>query len=110
MPERSTALRDLAVLIGAALVVRVVGAWLVPFPPHVDAAYYTMIAEQLATGHGFTAPALWSFLEVGGRLPADPTLPVPSNGHWMPLTAVVSGGFMSVFGAGWRGGQVPMVF
>src|SRR5688500_2378781 len=110
MPERSTAIRDLVILTALALLARTVAAWLVPFPPHVDAAYYTMVAEQLATGHGFMAPALWSFLEVGGRLPADPTLPVASNAHWMPLTAVVSGGFMSVFGADWRGGQVPMVF
>ncbi len=109
MPERSTVLRDLAILTGAALVVRAIAAWLVPFPPHVDAAYYTMVAEQLATGNGFTAPALWSFLEVGGRLPAAPALPVPSNGHWMPLTSVVSGGFMSVLGADWRAGQVPMI-
>ena len=109
MPERSTAIRDLAILTALALLVRIVAGWLVPFPPHVDAAYYTMVAEQLATGNGFTAPALWSFLEVGGRLPVDPTLPAPSNGHWMPVTAVVSAGFMALLGGDWRAGQVPMV-
>ena len=109
MPERSTVLRDLALLTAVAFIVRTVAAGLVPFPPHVDAAYYTMVAEQLATGHGFTAPALWSFLEVGGGLPSEPSLPVPSNGHWMPMTAIVSAGSMSLFGADWRAGQVPMV-
>jgi len=109
MPERPTLVRDLAVLTAVALLVRTVAAWLVPAPPHVDAAYYTMVAEQLATGNGFTAPALWSFLEVGGRLPADPQLPVTSNAHWMPLTAIIAAGSMAVLGPDWRAGQVPMV-
>ncbi|MEJ7803199.1 MAG: phospholipid carrier-dependent glycosyltransferase [Candidatus Limnocylindria bacterium] len=109
MPARSVIIRDLVSLTAVALVVRVVSAWLVPAPPHVDAAYYTMVGEQLAIGNGFSAPALWSFLEVGGRLPANPDLPVPSNGHWMPLTAIVSGAFMTILGPGWRAGQVPMV-
>ena len=109
MPQRSTLMRDLALVTAAALLVRTVAAWLVPAPPHVDAAYYTMVGEQLATGNGFTAPVLWSFLEVGGRLPADPQLPVPSNAHWMPLTAIVAGAAMAIFGADWRAGQVPMV-
>ncbi len=57
-----------------------------------------MVAEQLATGHGFSAPVLWSFLEVGGSLPADPMLPVPSNGHWMPLTSIVAAAGMALLG------------
>ena len=109
MSDRATMWRDLGILTALALVVRAVAAWLVPFPPHVDAAYYTMVAEQLATGNGFTAPALWSFLEVGGRLPIDAQLPVPSNGHWMPMPAIVAGAFMAVLGPDWRAGQLPMV-
>ena len=109
MSDRAALWRDLGVLTALALVVRAVAAWLVPFPPHVDAAYYTMVAEQLATGNGFTAPALWSFLEVGGRLPVDTQLPVPSNGHWMPMPAVVAGSFMALLGPEWRVGQVAMV-
>lgn len=101
--------RDLALLTAVALVVRSIAAWVVSFPPHVDAAYYTMVAEQLATGNGFTAPALWSFLEVGGHLPADPTLPVPSNGHWMPMPAIVAALPITLFGPDWRAGQIPMV-
>lgn len=109
MSDRATMWRDLGILTALALAVRAVAAWVVPFPPHVDAAYYTMVAEQLATGKGFTAPALWSFLEVGGRLPVDPQLPVPSNGHWMPMAAVVAGASMALVGPEWRAGQVPMI-
>ena len=100
---------DLVLLTLGALAVRTVGAVLVDAPPHVDAAYYTMVGEQLATGHNFSAPAIWSFLEVGGRLPVDPSLPVPSNGHWMPMPEIVAAASMAIFGADWRAGQVPMV-
>ena len=109
MPIRGVLWRDLAILVAATLVVRSIGAWLIPFPPHVDAAYYTMVAERLAAGEGFTAPVLWSFLEVGGKLPANPALPVPSNAHWMPLTSMVAALPMSVLGVGWRAGQVSAV-
>ncbi len=102
-------IRDLLLLLAGALVARVAGALLVDGAPYTDSAYYTLVSERLATGHGFTVPVLYSFLEVGGRLPADPTLPVPSNGHWMPLASVVAAGFMAVFGPEWRAGQVPMV-
>ena len=104
--------RDLLALFGIALLARIAAAWLIDYPPYTDPAYYFMVAQQLVDGHGFTAPALWSFLEVGGRLPADPTLPVPSNGHWMPLTSVVAAASMAIFepllGA-WRAAQLPFV-
>jgi len=102
-------LRDLLLLLAAALVARVVAAWLVPAAPYTDAAYYTLVAERLADGFGFTLPVLYSFLEVGGSLPADPSLPVASNGHWMPLTSVLAAPSMVLFGVDWRAGQVPMV-
>jgi hypothetical protein len=101
--------RDLVFLTALALVARIVAALLVPSPPYVDAAYYTLVAERLANGNGFSVPVLWSFLEVGGHLPADPMLPVPSNGHWMPLTSVVATVPMALLGASWAAGQVAMV-
>jgi hypothetical protein len=55
---------------------------------------------------------LWSFLEVGGRLPANPMLPVPSNGHWMPLTSVVAAASVAVLEpvlGSWRAAQLPFV-
>src|SRR5687768_2302618 len=103
-------LRDLGLLLLGALAVRALAAWLVPTAPYTDAAYYTLVAQRLADGFGFTIPVLYSFLEVGGALPADPVLPIPSNGHWMPLTSVVAAAGMSVLGGSdWRAGQVPMV-
>src|SRR6266508_974081 len=99
---------DLVVLTVLALIARVAGAAITGYAPYTDPAYYSLVAERLATGHGFTVPAIWSFLEVGSRLPDPATLPVASNGHWMPLTSIVAAGSMALFGATWRAGQVPM--
>ena len=100
---------DLALLTLAALLARVAAAGVVSYSPYTDPAYYAMVAEQLATGNGFSAPVLWSFLEVGGQLPADPGLPVASNGHWMPLTSIVAAAGMAVLGPDLRAGQVLIV-
>jgi 4-amino-4-deoxy-L-arabinose transferase-like glycosyltransferase len=104
--------RDLAVLFGLALLTRLLAALLIDYPPYVDPAYYQLVGERLAAGHGFSVPVLWSFLEVGGRLPAEPVLPVPSNGHWMPLTSIVAAGSIAIFGdllGPWRAAQLPMI-
>jgi hypothetical protein len=102
-------MRDLVILVGLALALRTAAALLVPAPPYIDAAYYELVAERLADGYGFSVPVLYSFLEVGGTLPADPGLPVPSNGHWMPLASIIAAAPMTLFGSEWRIGQVPMV-
>ncbi|HYN64821.1 MAG TPA: hypothetical protein VES36_09490, partial [Candidatus Limnocylindrales bacterium] len=104
--------RDVAILFAVALVVRAVAALLVDYPPYTDPAYYLIVAERLADGQGFTTPVLWSFLEVGGRLPANGTLPVPSNGHWMPLTSMVAAASIALFEpllGLWRAAQLPFV-
>lgn len=101
--------RDIAWITAAALVLRTIGALVVPWVPYLDASYYTLVAERLATGHGFTVPVIWAFLDVGGTLPADPTLPIPSNAHWPPLGSIVAAGAMVLFGPTWQAGQVPMV-
>jgi 4-amino-4-deoxy-L-arabinose transferase-like glycosyltransferase len=104
--------RDLVTLFALALGVRIAAALLLDYAPYTDPAYYRLVADQLAAGHGFTVPVLWSFLEVGGRLPLHPTLPVPSNGHWMPLTSILAAGSMwllgGVLGEG-RAAQVPTI-
>jgi 4-amino-4-deoxy-L-arabinose transferase-like glycosyltransferase len=104
--------RDLAMLFGLALVTRLAAALLIDYPPYGDPAYYQLVGEQLAAGHGFSVPVLWSFLEVGGRMPAEPMLPVPSNGHWMPLTSIVAAGSIALFGdllGSWRAAELPMI-
>jgi dolichyl-phosphate-mannose-protein mannosyltransferase len=103
---------DLVALAALAIVARLAAAALVPYPPYTDPAYYSLVAQQLAAGHGFNVPALWSFLEVGGHLPAAPTLPVPSNGHWMPLTSIVASGFVAALGptiGAWRAAEIPTI-
>src|SRR5438067_7486761 len=100
---------DLAVLTFLALVARIGAAALVDYAPYTDPAYYSLVAERLATGQGFSVPVIWSFLEVGSRIPSQAVLPVASNGHWMPLTSVVAAAFMAILGPTWRAGQVPMV-
>lgn len=111
MRDRLTAARasDLIWLGGLALLARIAAAWVVDWAPYTDPAYYTLVATRLAEGHGFTVPVIWSFLEVGAQLPADPALPVASNGHWMPLTSIVAAGSMALFGTTYQAGQVPMV-
>lgn len=104
--------RDLLVLLGLALATRVAAALLVDYPPYGDPAYYQVVGQELVAGHGFSVPVLWSFLEVGGRLPAHPMLPLPSNGHWMPLTSILAAGSIAVFGeviSPWRAAQLPMI-
>jgi len=101
--------RDLLVLFLVALVARVVAVILVPWPPFTDPAYYSMIAQRLAEGHGFTTPVLWSFIEVGSVIPDPAVLPVPSNAHWMPLTSLVAASSMAVLGPSYIAGTVPLV-
>lgn len=100
---------ELAILFVVGLVARVAAAAPVDYAPYTDPAYYTLVAQALASGEGFTVPVIWSFLEVGSTLPDPAALPVPSNGHWMPLTSIVAAGSMTLFGESWRAGQVPML-
>ncbi len=67
-------------------------------PAYPDSFYYVNVARQLAAGHGFTTDVLWIFAEVGGRIPASPVLPIPSNAHWMPLASLVQVPFIWLLG------------
>ena len=72
-----------------ALAVRVVVAAFFVEPAYPDALYYANLGRELATGGGFSVDYIWNFVEVGGTLPAEGELPIPSNAHWMPLAAVI---------------------
>jgi hypothetical protein len=100
--------RDLILLGAAALVARAIAVIVLPWPPFTDPAYYSMIAQRLAEGHGFSAPVLYSFIEVGSRIPDPAILPVPSNAHWMPLTSIVAAASMAVFGSSYVAGTIPL--
>ena len=82
-----------------ALVGRLVLITLHPDPAYPDSFYYADVARSLATGHGFNVDFVWIFAEVGGKIPAVPVLPIPSNAHWMPLASLVQVPFLVVFGA-----------
>lgn len=92
------------VLFLVALVVRAAAGAILPGPGYIDSFYYVDVARQLAAGHGFSIPFIWSYVEVGGHLPADPVLPIPSNAHWMPLASLVQVPFI------WLLGATPLAF
>jgi len=96
-------LRCTTVLIPLALYVLAVAVRLVlvavfPDPAYVDSAYYVDVAQQVAAGHGFNVDFIWIFPEVGGGIPANPVLPIPSNAHWMPLASIVQVPFIWLLG------------
>jgi hypothetical protein len=72
-----------------ALAVRALAAAVHPDPAYPDSFYYVNVARTLAAGNGFSIDYVWNFVDVGGRLPPSPGLPIPSNAHWMPLAQLV---------------------
>jgi hypothetical protein len=86
---RCLAVRKLIALFALAVAVRAVVFGLFPFAAYPDAYYYADVARALHSGAGFNIDFIWSFVDVGGKIPANPTLPIPSNAHWMPLAVVI---------------------
>jgi len=86
---RCDAVRTCIALYALALAVRAVVFGLHPDAAYPDAYYYVEVARALHAGQGFNIDFIWSFVDVGGRIPALPTLPIPSNAHWMPLASIV---------------------
>jgi hypothetical protein len=91
-------MRTPVLLYGLALVVRLVLIWHFPDPAYPDSFYYSDVARALHDGQGFNVDFIWIFAEVGGTLPTDPTLPIPSNAHWMPLASLIQVPFLAAFG------------
>ena len=91
-------MRTPLLLYALAFVVRGLLIWHFPDPAYPDSSYYVDVARQLHAGQGFNVDFIWIFAEVGGVIPADPTLPIPSNAHWMPLASMVQVPFLAVFG------------
>ena len=78
--------------------VRILTASVMPDPAYPDSFYYVNVARELAAGHGLSVDYIWNFVEVGGKLPAVGTLPIPSNAHWMPLAVFIQVPFIWLFG------------
>ena len=96
-------------LYGLAFVVRAGLMVLFPDPGYPDSAYYVDVARSLASGHGLSVDFVWIFAEVGGRLPANPVLPIPSNAHWLPLASFIQAPFVAVMGPTAIASALPMV-
>jgi 4-amino-4-deoxy-L-arabinose transferase-like glycosyltransferase len=76
-------------LFAIAFLARAGSALLFADAGYPDAYYYASVASSLAGGRGFEVDYIWSFIDVGGMLPAEGMLPIASNAHWMPLAALI---------------------
>ena len=78
---RCDAVRILFALYSFALAARAVLFAVHPDAAYPDSFYYVDVARALQAGHGFNIDFIWSFVDVGGRIPAQPILPIASNAH-----------------------------
>ncbi|MFO1538989.1 MAG: glycosyltransferase family 39 protein, partial [Chloroflexota bacterium] len=88
------------VLFLVALGIRLATFLAFPEPAYPDALYYANVARNVAAGSGLSVDYIWSFVEVGGVLPATGTLPIPANAHWMPLAVLIQVPFLVLLGPG----------
>ena len=105
----ASTLRIPLLLYGLAFAVRAFLMVQYPDPGYPNSFYYVDVARALATGQGLNVDFVWIFAEVGGRLPADPTLPIPSNAHWLPLASFIQAPFIAVLGPAATSSALPMV-
>ncbi len=93
-----------------ALVVRLVLLAGFSDPAYPDSFHYVDVAHSLAAGRGFSIDVVWIFAEVGGTIPANPVLPIPSNAHWMPLASIVQVPFIWLLGPTAVASALPFAF
>jgi len=91
-----------------ALLVRLALIAIFPDPAYPDSYYYVDVARAIAAGHGLNVDFIWIFAEVGNRIPAVPTLPIPSNAHWLPLASFVQVPFIELLGPTAFASALPM--
>ena len=102
-------MRTPVLLYALALLVRVACMVAFPDPAYADSSYYVDVARSLASGHGLSVDFVWIFAEVGGHLPADPVLPIPSNAHWLPLASFIQAPFIVLLGPNAIASALPLV-
>jgi 4-amino-4-deoxy-L-arabinose transferase-like glycosyltransferase len=96
--------RDLLLLLGLSLAVRLVAAACLSRPGYMDPAYYAAGAVNLARGGGLAEPYLWNYLD-------DPAgLPHPGFLYWMPLPSLLAAPFAALFPGSFFALQIPFVF
>jgi Dolichyl-phosphate-mannose-protein mannosyltransferase len=104
-----TIVRKPLLLFVLAVIVRALVFLHFPDPAYSDSYYYVDVARSLAAGHGFSVDFIWIFVEVGGKLPANPVLPVPSNAHWMPLASIIQVPFIWLLGPTALASSLPFI-
>ena len=95
--------RDHWLILGLALIARVLAALPQAQPNYMDAAYYTVGGQRLVQGLGFSDPYVWNYLD------QPTTLPHPSHLYWMPLPSILVAVSQSIFGINYRAAQLPFV-
>lgn len=90
-------------LFGLALVVRLVYALQLTFPPLDDPAYYIQGARSFFNGHPLELSIIWSYH------PAPATVLHPGFDFWMPMTSFLIAGSFLVFGDTTFAAQLPSV-
>ena len=91
-----------------ALLVRLALIAIYPDAAYPDSYYYVDVARAIAAGHGLNVDFIWVFAEVGNKIPAVPTLPVPSNAHWLPLASFLQVPFINLLGPTAFASALPM--
>jgi 4-amino-4-deoxy-L-arabinose transferase-like glycosyltransferase len=95
--------RDLLLLLGLSLAVRLAVAARISRPGYMDPAYYAAGAVNLARGGGLAEPYLWNYLD-------DPSgLPHPGFLYWMPLPSLLAAPFAALFPGSFLALQMPFV-
>lgn len=102
-------MRTPLLLYALALLVRLACMVAFPDPAYADSSYYVDVARSLAAGQGLSVDFVWIFAEVGGVLPSDPTLPIPSNAHWLPLASFIQAPFIVLLGPTALASALPLV-
>ncbi len=78
-----------------------------PQPSYLDSYYHYNAAARWASGDGLTDTALWVYLGLPEGLTA-PIIETPSHLYWMPMTSLLAGASMKVFGTSYAAAQIPM--
>ena len=101
--SRREAILSALLVVGIALVARLVFASQIVFPKPEDTAYYVGVARNLVEGRGLVSDALWSF--------QTPPLifPRPAFEVWLPLPTYLAALPMAVWGTTFASAQVSSV-
>ncbi len=101
--NRREAILSALLVLGIALVARVVFASQIVFPKPEDTAYYVGVARNLVEGRGLVSDALWSF--------QTPPLifPRPAFEVWLPLPTYLAALPMAMWGTTFASAQVSSV-